>query len=266
MLRNFTPSLAVSIAAMVVALGGAGYSATGGNFILGASNSADATTKLGSGVAGNTLQVANTSTAAGATALRLAVKPGKPPLKVNSSALVAGLNADLLDGLSANQLVRVGRGHNTEFGSGLTPPDVAKVKMQIPKPGFVLLTGVVTMLTSDSSCNPCYAHVFLMDKSNAEVSPVAVESIGNGTGNTQEHSVTVTWVFPVAESGARTFALQAGAGDSPVTTANPVITALYVPFGTKGTTELAGGNPQTFGQKQARLGPRRSDGTRAVLP
>ena len=41
---------------------------------------------------------------AAATALDLQVEAGKAPMKVNSSALVANLNADKLDGLNASQL------------------------------------------------------------------------------------------------------------------------------------------------------------------
>ncbi len=44
------------------------------------------------------LRVDNSSTGRGATALDLRVEAGKPPMKVNSAAKVANLNADKLDG------------------------------------------------------------------------------------------------------------------------------------------------------------------------
>ncbi len=72
--------------ALVVAVGGYADAATGGNFILGRLNDANVTTAL-------------QKTGNGA-ALSLKVKPGEPPLAVNSSGLVENLNADQLNGHS----------------------------------------------------------------------------------------------------------------------------------------------------------------------
>lgn len=267
MLRMPSPSFAVSLFALIVALGGAGYSATGGTFILGSANSADASTRLTGSIEGSTLQLSNTSSKAAATALRLAVDPDRPPMAVTSSTLVAKFNADQLDGLNANQLMRVGRGYENEFNSGQTLADAAKIRLQIPQPGFVLATGTVTAVTTSTTCDPCYAHVLLTDKTSLEVSPVAIQSVGFGATETIEEVITVTWVFPVDAAGNRTFALRVGSSDpEEAVFANPVITALYVPFGAKGTLEVAGGSPQTLSKKPVRLGSVRSDGTRRVLP
>ncbi len=76
----------LGLIALVVAVGGYADAATGGNFILGRLNDANATT---------TLQ----KTGSGA-ALSLKVKQGEPPLVVNSSGLVENLNADQLNGHS----------------------------------------------------------------------------------------------------------------------------------------------------------------------
>jgi hypothetical protein len=93
----------VTILAFIV-LGGVSYAATGGNFILGQSNSASSTTSLTrtGANAGKGLQVTNTSTGAGATALGLSVASGHAPFMVNSGTRVASLNADKLDGLDAS--------------------------------------------------------------------------------------------------------------------------------------------------------------------
>ncbi len=106
MFRLPSPSLAVSMLALLIALGGAGYSATGGNFILGQTNSATTQTKLLAPIAGASFRVDNTSTAAAATALTLVVKPGRAPLAVNSPVKVANLNADRLDGLDSTLFAR----------------------------------------------------------------------------------------------------------------------------------------------------------------
>jgi hypothetical protein len=98
----------VTILAFVV-LGGASYAATGGNFILGKPNSASTTSSLTAPVSGKALQLNNTSTAAGATALGLNVASGHQPFTVNSGTKVANLNADKLDGIDSGGLVK-GRG------------------------------------------------------------------------------------------------------------------------------------------------------------
>jgi hypothetical protein len=91
----------VGYVALFVALGGTTYAATGGNFILGNPNSASSTTSLTAPVAGKGLQVTNTSTGAGATALGLNTASGHPPFTVNSGTKVTNLNADKLDGLDS---------------------------------------------------------------------------------------------------------------------------------------------------------------------
>jgi hypothetical protein len=106
MFRFPSPSLVVSITALIVALGGASYSATGGNFILGRSNSASTQTKLVAGVAGPALGVDNLNTGAGAAGLRIVTAATRPPLIVNSSTRVDNLNADKLDGLNSTQFAR----------------------------------------------------------------------------------------------------------------------------------------------------------------
>ena len=96
----------VTILAFIV-LGGMSYAATGGNFILGQSNSASSTTSLTRTGAntGKGLQVTNNSTTAGATALGLNVASGHAPFTVNSGTKVANLNADKLDGLDSTSFV-----------------------------------------------------------------------------------------------------------------------------------------------------------------
>src|SRR4051812_32243053 len=98
-----SPSLIVSIIALVVALGGAGYSATGGNFILGMSNTATNLSALRADISGPAVRAVNLSTGSGATALAMIVAPGHAPFAVNSDTRVANLNADKLDGLDSTQ-------------------------------------------------------------------------------------------------------------------------------------------------------------------
>lgn len=106
--RRPSPSMAVALLALFVALGGVGYSATGQSFILGQANTASTPSTLTAPVAGKALELTNTSTNAAATALGLTVGAGRPPLTVNSSARVTNLNADLFDGLNSTSFIRRG--------------------------------------------------------------------------------------------------------------------------------------------------------------
>jgi hypothetical protein len=94
----------VTLIAFIV-LGGAAYAATGGNFILGQSNSASSKTSLSAPISDKALQLTNTNTGTGATALGLNVASGHAPFTVNSGTKVANLNADKLDGIDSSGFV-----------------------------------------------------------------------------------------------------------------------------------------------------------------
>jgi hypothetical protein len=79
----------VAYVALAVATCGTAGAATGGNFILGKSNSAGTVTTLSNG---------------NGTALALKSKSGTPSLAVNSQSKVANLNVDRLDGLDSTAL------------------------------------------------------------------------------------------------------------------------------------------------------------------
>jgi hypothetical protein len=97
--RRPSASLAVSLLALFVALGGTTYAATGGNFILGQANDSTSQTSLSAPVANKALQVTNSSTAAGAGGIGVNVASGKPPFVISAGAGKAtNLNSDKLDG------------------------------------------------------------------------------------------------------------------------------------------------------------------------
>src|SRR4051812_4321014 len=104
--RRPSPSLAVSVTALFVALGGGAYAATNDPFVLGGANSATTPSTLDAPVDAPALKITDSSAAANATALSLTVPAGRPPLSTNSSARVANLNADKLDGLDAAAFLR----------------------------------------------------------------------------------------------------------------------------------------------------------------
>ena len=72
--------MCIAMTLMLIALGGAGYSATGGTFLLGRSNTATTTTALSASLDRQAVQFGNTNPGANASALGLFVAAGKPPL------------------------------------------------------------------------------------------------------------------------------------------------------------------------------------------
>jgi hypothetical protein len=111
----------VSAVALFVALGGTGYAMTGGNFILGKNNSANASTRLSSGVAGDALAVTST-TASGGRAIGGFSNAGQGVYgHSNANAGVVGesANFDGVFGVSNNVNSSAVSAHNNAFGFGL---------------------------------------------------------------------------------------------------------------------------------------------------
>jgi hypothetical protein len=262
MMKRPSPSLAISLLALFVALGGAGIAANGGPLLLGRINGATVETMLVAPIGTPAFRVQNTNAGPNATALNLIVAAGKPPMKVNSAGLVQLLNADRLDGRHANEVLRVARAGLDESGTGLVPTDKVTVTLNVPSTGFVLVTGTTNVVTTDSTCNPCYLHQRLRDP-DGNFSLINFTSVGNGTLNITRSIATNTWVFPVTGPGSRTFGLQAAATDPDVGLENATITALFVPFGPTG--DLTGITAVSSASEAPRLGRMQRDGTRQVL-
>jgi hypothetical protein len=95
--------LALTVGLASTALAGTGV---GARLDLGKTNTVSAVTSLVGSVAGSSLKIDNNSTGTGATALRLEVEPGKPPMSVNSTTEVQGLNVDSLDGFTSSEFLQ----------------------------------------------------------------------------------------------------------------------------------------------------------------
>jgi len=103
--KRLSPPMLVSLAALFAALGGAGYAATGGNFVLGQANTADQPTRLtSSSTTGPALRL--TSSAAQPAASFSVPGDTTAPFTVNSKGKVAKLNADMLDGVDSSGFLR----------------------------------------------------------------------------------------------------------------------------------------------------------------
>jgi hypothetical protein len=95
--------LALTVGLASTALAGTGI---GAPFNLGKTNTVNAISSLVGSVAGPSLKIDNNSTGVGATALRLEVEPGKPPMSVNSTTEVQGLNVDSLDSKNSSDFLQ----------------------------------------------------------------------------------------------------------------------------------------------------------------
>jgi hypothetical protein len=237
MIRFSSPAMGVALAAVLIALGSVGYSATGGNFILGISNQAGSQTRLTAPVAGATFRVENTSTSSTATGIAIATNANRPPFALTSSSKVTNLNADLLDGLHANQLARIALDTGPLSASAVTFSDQAQITIQAPQSGFVLVNGVIHFDTEDGDCLPCAGHVHIRNETTLTSSAHTAVTVADG----QTVAAAVTWVFPVT-TGAHTFSLEAGkfpgAATHVVDFRNAMLTGLFVPFGPTGTLAL----------------------------
>ncbi|MGZ6751480.1 MAG: hypothetical protein ACXVD5_13325 [Nocardioides sp.] len=133
-------TLPVLLAALVLVGGAnvAAYAANGHPLLLGGSNTASRTTTL-------------RSTGHGA-ALTLKPRAGKPPLAVTSSAKVAGLNADLVDGRHASDLATTVR-HYTVPAS--TPPAGTVGFPDLPAGVYLMSYSLV--VTTASGVPVCFA-------------------------------------------------------------------------------------------------------------
>ena len=126
----FTVGLAM-ILALVFGVATTALGATGGNFILGKANVASTVSKLTAGISGSALQVINNGAG---TALDLRVGPSATPpsdktvapMKVDSQAKVANLNADEVDGQDAGSFAASAHSHS---GANITSGTVAEARI-----------------------------------------------------------------------------------------------------------------------------------------
>lgn len=139
--RRPSPAAIIALLALFVSLGGVGVAATGGNFILGQSNTAGSKTSLTAGINDKALAITNNNTGSNAGALALSVAAGKPPIVLSSgTGKVPGLNADKLDGLDSSAFAR-GTGARIVSAHIATPIDPAFPEITVlAVPGIGTLT------------------------------------------------------------------------------------------------------------------------------
>ena len=223
--------LALSVGLASTALAGTGVGAT---FNLGQTNTVNAISKLVGSVAGPSLQIDNNSTNAAATALDLQVEPGKAPMKVNSGAQVANLNADKVDGKDANQLVRVASfGGRSPLARGTTGT-VATTTINAPAPGFLVIDAGVEF--SDPGASDVIQCLIEVDNVFASGSDRFVDLNANPAGAGDElEDCSTNAVVPVA-AGTHTVELVGAVTSSGTVWGDTALWAIYVPFDGSGAS------------------------------
>ena len=158
-----SPTAVVAVTALALSLGGVGYAATGGNFILGQANSATSETQLTSNAATQTLGVTNS---ASKPAARFVTGAGVAPFSVASQGKVLNLNADKLDGLDSTGFIKAGpcapvascSGSNAGGAIGVNPGTIGTIAL-VPGlfavryfcPANLANQGVITYVNSSSA-------------------------------------------------------------------------------------------------------------------
>src|SRR5439155_16289423 len=150
----FKGALVGGIGAALVMAATVAVAATGGNFLLGKSNSAGAPTSLTSTTAaGSTLKLTNTG---GKPAASFTGGTGAAPFTVNSTKNVAKLNADLLDGIDSTQLVR-GKGQTYALAVAIPRSQFFNSTEYVPSPavspGFFNVSMLCPGLSSSNRPN-----------------------------------------------------------------------------------------------------------------
>ncbi len=184
--RRPSPAMAVALLALFMAMGGVGYSATGGSFILGQANTADAQSSLTANVAAKkALQLTNTNTAAGSSAAGFHVASGNAPFTVNSSAKVSNLNADELDGLDSGQLKTRGNGAAGGFVNvnGCGSGTLVEYAVTLARPAKIFGAGVSTYGRSNPGPERPTIQVQLLDGSSTVVATSGRVTVDATSGN-----------------------------------------------------------------------------------
>jgi hypothetical protein len=182
------------------------------------------------------MKLINTSTSTGATALNLTTSTSKPPMVVNSKTKVANLNADLVDGKSAEQLTRVA---DMNAGFEVLPADGSSVVLgtpltiTAPTAGYVRINGNVTANNDRGSCNTRCAFVgYVRHADTGDTSLSGYEDMGA----LFYANVASGRVFLV-NAGVNTFELRAsrfGGGNGTIYGWQGNLNAEYTPYGSTG--------------------------------
>lgn len=219
------------IAAVVFTMIPAG-AATGDPVIAGEANQAAKATRLRSR-GPSTLKLINTR-GSGGVALELVTPDGVPPLRVDQTARVLNLNADLLDGRQANQLIRGAYGTVDKAA----PQDGSAVSAVItaPRKGLLAMSGSIdaAINAGQSDFIECGLSVDGVEVPGTARRSYLQQDTTGGPNNSENCSTT--GMHPV-DSGKHTVSLDISDRDYAVFS-EASVWAIYLPFDGTGDVPL----------------------------
>lgn len=148
-------------------------------------------------------------------------------------------SANTLNGFAANGLVRVNgasQGDNPLFVT-TSYNSYATVSLAAPGPGFVYLTGAVTVYATSAS--NAFVSAAILDEATGFGSYEQSAVVGTTSGTTFSAVISPTIILPVSAGGTRTYHLIVGKdpASTGTTGANAAtLSAIFVPFGPSGAT------------------------------
>jgi hypothetical protein len=163
--------LGTILGAVLMASGTAG-AGNGDPLIVGAKTNGTRTTKL---IGRHGLEIR----ASKSQALKLYTQPGVAPMTVNQTAKVEYLNADEVDGRSANQIKAEWAGcSNQDIGDGADW--VCQASLDTPVPGAILVSGSVDVYNATATGDQVYCDIYIDDSYVAGSDRDVYVQAGNG--------------------------------------------------------------------------------------
>jgi hypothetical protein len=251
-LRTGATAAGGAIVAVVALFGGTALAGTGVGavFNLGQTNTVNAQSELTGSLNGVLFKVTNSNAGASSTALRLTVPSSRPPFVTNGTGKVVNLQADTVDGASANEISRVAA-QSAAFAlpfleDGRTVLETLTINA--PQQGFAVLSGNA-MAYYSNGCALCMTHLRFHDV-EANTDTVANVYEVQSTATFQWAPVAITVTVPVT-AGTHTFQLVGtswdGDGDADTTVPDlwyeQAATALYVRYNGVGTSLVSKPGP-----------------------
>jgi hypothetical protein len=242
LLKAGTAGAAGAIVAVVALFGGTALAGTGvgGVFNLGQTNTVNAQSVLTGTSNAALFKVANTGAGTGSVGLNIQVPSGRAPFVTNGTGKVNNLQADKVDGQSADEIARV-QGASTDDSAWNEDARTVleTVTLTAPQNGFVVLAGIATPSYSNG-CDFCAVHLRFHDLQTGADTAANAATVTQ-TNHTQVVPLSVTVTIPVT-AGTHTYQLVgswfdvAHAGVHPSVWYDASISAMFFRFNGAGTS------------------------------
>ncbi len=179
--------------------------------------------------------VVNALTATNANAAISANHATSADTATTATTATSADNAATVGGYAPGGLVRVAHATGTNIGNFTTTcfiySTLAQASLTAPTAGYLLVTGAAVTANQGGVGRRDF---FLRTRVGADFSPAST-----AVADSSQATAATTWVFPVA-AGAQTIYLEGCgnvfSGSQTISVASPQLTALFIPFGSTGTS------------------------------